>query len=131
MKKLLNSIVIIGVISFLSIGGCGGSSNDGCDFNFNGIINGPNFDEATSEWICNGGEFAFYQDGGGRDFSTLTTYQRVGCRTVAFQEEGSPGGIYDNLDGSISSGFLSFDRIVESSETFLTCTLDLFEEEFF
>ena len=129
MRNSVTFLITIAIIGFLSIGGCGGSDSfDGCEFNFNGILNGPNFDQATSEWNCGGAaEFAFYQDGTGRDFSSFITYQRTDCRMVAFQEDGVIEGVYDNLEGSRSSGFLSFTRIVEDSEILLNCTLGIIE----
>ncbi len=132
MKNSFSVLGIILLISFISIGGCGGSSGGGepCDFNLNGILNGPNFDQATSEWECNGpaNEFAFYQDGTGRDFSVLTTYQRVGCNTINFQDE-FVEGVYIDLEGSKASNFLSFTRIVGDAELFLECTLRIFEDD--
>ena len=134
MKNPFSLLGIIILISFISIGGCGGSSGggEGCDFNLNGILNGPNFDQATSEWECDGSavgnEFAFYQDGTGRDFSTLTTYQRVGCNTINFQDE-FVEGVYINLNGSKNEDFLTFDRIVDDSIISLDCTLQILEDE--
>lgn len=135
MKNLFSLISTIVLISFLSIGGCGGSSGGGevCDFNLSGIQNGPSFGNATSEWECNGpsNEFAFYQDGTGRDFSVLTTYQRVGCRTINFQDQPNPDvqGVYENLNGSKSEGILTFDRIFQGTTTFQDCTLRIFEDD--
>ena len=138
MRASIYFFGLIIVISFISIGGCGGGgSSEGCDFNFSGIKNGPNFNNATTEWDCSGetesgqptsGEFAFYDDGTGRDYSDLTTYQRAGCRSVNFQDEFVEGE-YINLDGSKSENFLSFTRIVNDFETFLECTLTILEED--
>ena len=138
MKNVFAPVWLVLLISFFSIGGCGGSNSqfDGCDFNFSGIQNGPNFGGATTEWDCRGetetgqsvsGEFAFYTDGTGRDFSDPTTYERTDCRSVSYIDEFG-GGEYINLDGSRSEGFLSFTRIT-GQEIFFECTLNTFEDE--
>ena len=135
---MMNPFSLLGIIiliSFISIGGCGWSSGggEGCDFNLNGILNGPNFDQATSEWECNGpaNEFAFYQDGTGRDLGVFTNYQRAGCRTINFQDQPNPGvgGVYENLNGSKSQGVLTFDRIFQGTTTFQDCILQILEED--
>lgn len=118
----------------ISIGGCGGSSDgEGCDFNLNSILNGPNFDNATSEWECNGPafEFAFYQDGTGRNSGAFIRYQRTGCRTISFQFETNPsiGGVFDNLDGSVSEGVLTFDEFFQDTVIFQDCILRIFEDD--
>ena len=141
MKNSLFVVTMFVMIGFLSIGGCTTNTEEfpGCDFDFNGILNGPNFDEATSEWNC-GGEFAFYQDETGRDFSVLTDIDRTGCRTVSFEDQAPPAaantrgvemiqGVYDNLAGSVDEGVLSFDRIVDEESTFLECVINIFGED--
>lgn len=109
--------VIVVLISFLAIGGCGGGGNDGeCDFDFDSFLNGPNADTATTAWSCVGdlsGEFAFqaFEDGTGfsSDLGPLT-YQQIGCRRAAFQSGFGNAEVID-LNGSIASGILTYEQI--------------------
>ena len=109
--------IIVVLISFLAIGGCGGGGNDGeCDFDFDSFLNGPDAATATTVWSCVGdlsGEFAFQAFEDGTAFSSdlgPITYQQTGCRRAAFQS-GSGNGEIINLEGSITSGILTYEQI--------------------
>jgi len=131
MKKVFSLIVLVVAVSFLSAGGCGGGGGDqDCDLNLNSILNGPDFDTAHSEWICDTMlEFALYADGTGIEPLDIGffTYQRSGCRSLEFQaDEGGAGSII-NLEGSRDLDFLSFDLVSEDFGNFpVNCTLNVF-----
>ena len=133
MKRVFPVIGLIIALSLLNAGGCGGGGGgQDCDFNLNRILNGPDFDTAHSEWICDTMvEFALYADGTGIEPFDIGffTYQRSGCRSLDFQaDEGGSGSII-NLDGSRDSDFLSFDLVSEDFGNFpVNCTLNIFVE---
>jgi len=114
-------IVLVLLLAFMNIGGCGGgsSSDDGCDFNFNGFLNGSNAQSQTSEWAClasdgNISTFAAFEDGTGVSTEYgIFTYNRSGCRSATYQGLLDSGELV-NLEGSIALGILSFVQLSDN-----------------
>jgi len=131
MRKLISILVLL---VLLNIGGCGGggSSDSTCDFDFNSFLNGPNAQQADSQWDCiNSADevssFQAFEDGAG--FSSIIgpfTYERIGCRSASV-DSAAGSSVVNNIDGSIESGILTFTQTFDADGTFdVGCVLVVF-----
>lgn len=131
MRKISSNILII-IISFLLISGCGSSgSNNGepCEFDIFSVTNGTDTSNNDSFWNCESIElgefdFAIFEDGTGispniDDF----IWEEIGCRSISIQSETLNANA---IDIDLSNVLLTF--ILESNtpgleESGVTCEL--------
>ncbi len=115
MRKVLLSsaalALLVTVLSFGSIGGCGGNL---CGFRIANIYNGADFGDQDSEWECRTGgvvEFtiAFFADGTGtRSDIGDFVWEQTACERLEFTAD---SGEFAELRGlEVSRGFIAGDE---------------------
>lgn len=140
VRKLLLSFsalaVLVTVISFGNIGGCGG---DICRFGISSIYNGPNAAGQDSEWECSTGgvveyTIAFYADGTGErsDIGDFTWVQTK-CQELDFTADSGESATLKSLSvtGGVFNGEkfgqMKFNQVSDDLGDFnYTCELVLF-----
>ena len=131
-------ITLVSLLAFMNIIGCGSSDgDDGCDFDFDSFLNGPNAQQSDSLWNCINNvdqitEFQAFEDGTGFISGTVVlgdgpfTYQQTGCRSARLQTSGGTSFIMD-LRGSTQSGILTFTQEnVDGGIFSVACELEVF-----
>ena len=107
--------------------GCGGESGDGeevndigsnpdvsenCNLEPDDFTNGRDAADADTYWSCLDGddnyfEFVFFEDGTGVSSGGAFTWREISCGKL--ETQGADGETtFDNIEGSVSSGILTF-----------------------
>lgn len=124
-------IYLLLLFSFTTLAACGGEAEEGCGFDISSISNGPDQSFSANRWECINSEtltfFEIFDNGTGHvrlcetvvidgvvTFmckNTFFTWIETGCGSFSYSGhlDGTVfGGNVTNIDGSISSGEITF-----------------------
>lgn len=131
MKKFL-----VALFFTLVLAGCGGddsgddnqfTGNENCGFDVSSFVNGPNSPNTKTFWDCTidgtSQAFTFYSDGTGfLQYGGAFTWKQTGCREVEYKN-GFGIGVASGINGSTSSGILTFSDKFEGETSNASCIL--------